>query len=640
MLKIFKKENEKNNENLLNSSSRTYNCSPTHSQRTSTSIINNSTTTSNNDKIHTTSSTREMIVTSGQLLLSTIEDSFSNYLPAIQKITALCEKIIKSYETVKENKKICRVLIDRVELTHIAVKQLVRTRQENEEKFRDPEYFKAFDRLQKTLENIETFIKKISNYGAFRKFDNADSVKKCFEDYINDLEQVSKDLGFNITLRIYHDLNDLKENNEKYSKMWENFNKSFKNVGKSEIDQVVLIGKIKKSLKSNDFESKEELFKIPEIDTKDIEDVKPQYKKATDIRGKDSNVVKKVLRKTIDVACKYIVGDLKDDNDSVTKKYSGQLIILNAIQCEYIVKFYGISNVDSRKALIFGWAEKGNLKDLYETHYIDWITKLKITHDIIKGLIFIHRCKYLHRNVRCENVLIDENGNPKISNFDLNRALFQLSKRTEKIEDYLPWLAPEKILVDHAKPNLQPYDFPCEMFSFGMLLWELTYQQVPYKGKGSEKIKDHVLSAWEVLPHDRPTFDEVMDILTGLWKPYESCNYSAKFLAKNEISADKLHVYNIEMPTDFEKDNTLYVEEYKKYLHLAAKNENVIALFKLGQYYLSGFQGRDQNADLARQYLQSAVLQNYNEEVSRRAIELINNMEKNDTEKTVESKKI
>ncbi|CAJ0649029.1 558_t:CDS:2 [Entrophospora sp. SA101] len=146
--------------------------------------------------------------------------------------------------------------------------------------------------------------------------------------------------------------------------------------------------------------------------------------------------------------------------------------------------------------------------------------------------------------------------------------------------------------------------------------------------------------AWEVLPHDRPTFDEVMDILTGLWKPYESCNYSAKFLAKNEISADKLHVYNIEMPTDFEKDNTLYVEEYKKYLHLAAKNENVIALFKLGQYYLSGFQGRDQNADLARQYLQSAVLQNYNEEVSRRAIELINNMEKNDTEKTVESKKI
>ncbi|CAJ0825591.1 9881_t:CDS:2 [Entrophospora sp. SA101] len=376
MLKIFKKENEKNNENLLNSSSRTYNCSPTHSQRTSTSIINNSTTTSNNDKIHTTSSTREMIVTSGQLLLSTIEDSFSNYLPAIQKITALCEKIIKSYETVKENKKICRVLIDRVELTHIAVKQLVRTRQENEEKFRDPEYFKAFDRLQKTLENIETFIKKISNYGAFRKFDNADSVKKCFEDYINDLEQVSKDLGFNITLRIYHDLNDLKENNEKYSKMWENFNKSFKNVGKSEIDQVVLIGKIKKSLKSNDFESKEELFKIPEIDTKDIEDVKPQYKKATDIRGKDSN------------------------------------------------------------------------------------------------------------------------------------------------------------------------------------------------------------------------------------------------------------------------DNTLYVEEYKKYLHLAAKNENVIALFKLGQYYLSGFQGRDQNADLARQYLQSAVLQNYNEEVSRRAIELINNMEKNDTEKTVESKKI
>ncbi|CAJ0625438.1 15175_t:CDS:2 [Entrophospora sp. SA101] len=729
--KIFlKRKNDKSLSTTTSSSSSTYittpvNCSPAHSRRTSTSSINNSTitstTTNSNDyNIHTlgsstTPSTGEMVVTSGQLVLSTIENSFSNYLPIIGIISSLCERIIKSYETVKDNKKICGVLIDRVELTHLAVKQLVRAKEENEENFREESYFKAFNRLQKVLENIENFIKNMSNYGAFKHFVNAEHCKKCFEDYCDDLDKVCADLQFNITIRIYHNL----------EKMWEIFYESFKNVGTLETQgKLVLIGKLNKSMKTNDFDFNQELLKIPKIDTNEIED------------------------RTVDVACKYIVGDLKDVNDAETKKFHGQLIILNAIQCEYIVKFYGTSNVNSRNVLIFGWAEKGNLKDLYETNYINWITKLKIAYDVIKGLIFMHRCKILHRDVRCENILIDEKGNPKISNFHLSREVSQPSKKVERMEDYLPWLAPEKIptekiSADGIKPNSRRYDFYCEMFSFGMLLWELTYQQVPYKGKKSEKIKDYVLSgqreiikigkynkeiqsAWETVPYERHTFGEVMDVLTGLWKKHGSCNYLAKFLPKNEISDDKLHSHSIEKPTDFEKvefkrkvfepliqmeegkraykeennfkkawkcfcdnadlndyeaiywkayfleagkanesgeatqenieeatrlykiaadngiadaqtqyafliykkDKTLYLEEFKRYLQLAAKNENSIALLNLGNFYLKGTHGYEQNINLARQYLQSAALQGHNEEIKRRAIELINSIEK------------
>ncbi|CAJ0921303.1 6537_t:CDS:2 [Entrophospora sp. SA101] len=93
--------------------------------------------------------------------------------------------------------------------------------------------------------------------------------------------------------------------------------------------------------------------------------------------------------------------------------------------------------------------------------------------------------------------------------------------------------------------------------------------------------------AWETVPYERHTFGEVMDVLTGLWKKHGSCNYLAKFLPKNEISDDKLHSHSIEKPTDFEK-----------------------------------------NINLARQYLQSAALQGHNEEIKRRAIELINSIEK------------
>ncbi|CAJ0899989.1 14216_t:CDS:2 [Entrophospora sp. SA101] len=352
--KIFlKRKNDKSLSTTTSSSSSTYittpvNCSPAHSRRTSTSSINNSTitstTTNSNDyNIHTlgsstTPSTGEMVVTSGQLVLSTIENSFSNYLPIIGIISSLCERIIKSYETVKDNKKICGVLIDRVELTHLAVKQLVRAKEENEENFREESYFKAFNRLQKVLENIENFIKNMSNYGAFKHFVNAEHCKKCFEDYCDDLDKVCADLQFNITIRIYHNL----------EKMWEIFYESFKNVGTLETQgKLVLIGKLNKSMKTNDFDFNQELLKIPKIDTNEIEDVKPQDRKSTDIRGKDKNVVKKVLKRTVDVASwetvpyeRHTFGEVMDVLTGLWKKHGS---------CNYLAKFLPKNEISDDK---------------------------------------------------------------------------------------------------------------------------------------------------------------------------------------------------------------------------------------------------------------------------------------------------
>ena len=59
---------------------------------------------------------------------------------------------------------------------------------------------------------------------------------------------------------------------------------------------------------------------------------------------------------------------------------------------------------------------------------------------------------------------IDENGNPKISKFHLSREVSQPSKKVERMENYLPWLAPEKIPTEKVKPDSHRYDFYCEMF--------------------------------------------------------------------------------------------------------------------------------------------------------------------------------
>ncbi|CAG8711259.1 20196_t:CDS:2 [Gigaspora margarita] len=55
------------------------------------------------------------------------------------------------------------------------------------------------------------------------------------------------------------------------------------------------------------------------------------------------------------------------------------------------------------------------------------------------------------------------------------------------------WLAPEKMyeyMSFYAKKR--PYTQKCEIFSFGMMLWELCFDRVPYQGKNMEYITNHV----------------------------------------------------------------------------------------------------------------------------------------------------
>ncbi|CAJ0829903.1 5794_t:CDS:2, partial [Entrophospora sp. SA101] len=158
-------------------------------------------------------------------------------------------------------------------------------------------------------------------------------------------------------------------------------------------------------------------------------DVKLSHRKDTDVRGANKRVVKKILRKTVEVACKTILHYPKDDGTSESKKFQAKLAILNAIQY------------------------------LYNTHYIDWVTKLKISYDVIRGLFFMHNGEILHHDVKCENILIDEDGNAKVSNFELSRNLSGETSRISNLNDYIPWLAPEKI-----ESGTQLYNLDCEMF--------------------------------------------------------------------------------------------------------------------------------------------------------------------------------
>ncbi|CAB4373870.1 unnamed protein product [Rhizophagus irregularis] len=471
------------------------------------------------------------------------------YVTLIETASGLIKLIIEICQAAEYNKKICRALAERVGIT-VGALELLKLRQEKE--LRDEVYYDAFNKFIYILEKIKNYIDEISNIQGFRRYAKAIFVKEKFMKLTEEYDTTMKDLNF--TLVIANE-ERRKNDEEALSEDLAEFDKYLRTMG-DQVDNIYEEVKyIKKHLDDKTF------YGANKIDSKEL--TLPARGKPDDQRGKGPNFVVRRILSGQEVACK--------SNSTIEDgtKVQGHLeILMKLSECNHILRFYGVSKIDDNNVRVFEWAHRGTLKELYEKKDIQWHYKVQIALKICRGLIFLQKAEILHHDLRCENILMTESLEPKIYNFNLARYTFgNTTTIKEATNDAVRWLAPEKLIDYKSK-----YTTQCEIFSFGVLLWELAFEKIPYRSLEVDKIRDFVIKGGrEVIKfgNSTPEISKLQEsykkIINDIWKknPQERISFLKALDMLEELYNSISYMFDESIPALLD-DKTLDLDGSKE----------------------------------------------------------------------------
>ncbi|MBN3295183.1 M3K13 kinase, partial [Amia calva] len=146
-----------------------------------------------------------------------------------------------------------------------------------------------------------------------------------------------------------------------------------------------------------------------------------------------------------------------------------------------IIAFKGVCTQAPCYCIIMEYCAHGQLYEVLRAGrkitprlLVDWAS------GIASGMNYLHLHKIIHRDLKSPNVLVTHNDAVKISDFGTSKELSDKSTKMS-FAGTVAWMAPEVI-------RNEPVSEKVDIWSFGVVLWELLTGEIPYKDVDSSAI--------------------------------------------------------------------------------------------------------------------------------------------------------
>ncbi|HET7856387.1 MAG TPA: protein kinase [Gaiellaceae bacterium] len=131
---------------------------------------------------------------------------------------------------------------------------------------------------------------------------------------------------------------------------------------------------------------------------------------------------------------------------------------------------------DGRQFIVFEYVDGANLKERCRGGALPLDEVLDVAIQTARALAFAHDRGIVHRDVKPQNVLLDDEGQAKVTDFGIARSLdVQGVTQTGTVLGTSDYIAPEQARGERVSPKT-------DIYSLGAVLYELLTGEVPYPG--------------------------------------------------------------------------------------------------------------------------------------------------------------